>query len=109
MELVYKNSYGACYKTINPPNQNCEFQLIINTVGIFMTKKDISNLLKIVKDYKKNCKCEGNKNHRIWCKNPIVDIGLKINDEVLYTLKDLLKGTLIMLEIEETLQKHKLI
>lgn len=48
MELIYKNDYGAVFHVNNSPNPACEMQLVIDTVGLFMSRADLDHLLAIV-------------------------------------------------------------
>lgn len=111
MELIYKNEYGATYKIENSPNENCEMQLIVDTVGLFMSRADLSHLLKIVKRSHEPCTCEecgGNHCNKIWCTNPLIDICLKVDEPILNKIEDLIKGTQFILNIDDTLDEFRL-
>jgi len=111
MELIYKNDHGAIYHVHNSPNPACELQLVVNAIGIFMSKADLEHLLHIVQKTYEPCHCPECKGERdkIWSINPIVDICLKVNETILDGLEDLIKGTLFILDMDATLQKNKLI
>lgn len=111
MELIYKNDYGATYKLENSPNKNCEMQLIVDTVGLFMSRDDLSHLLKIVRRSHEPCTCEecgGNQCNKIWCTNPLIDICLKVDEPILKKMVDLIKGTQFMLDMDDTLDEYRL-
>ncbi|NJB72700.1 hypothetical protein GGR42_003191 [Saonia flava] len=111
MTLLYQNKYGAAYMLNNAPNPNCKIQLIIDTIGLFMCKEDLQNLLGIVQRSYEPCYCNdcgGKACNKIWCANPLVDICLKVNEPTLDLLEDLIKGTQFMLNIDETLDEHRL-
>nr|WP_293301464.1 hypothetical protein [Allomuricauda sp.] len=111
MELIYKNEHGAVYHIPNGPNPETELQLVVNAVGIFMSKSDLEHLLNIVKRPYEPCHCPdcGGGRDKIWCFNPIVDLCLKVNETILDGLEDLIKGTFFILDMDATLQKNKLI
>ena len=46
MELVYRNDYGASFRVKNIPNTRCTLQLVVDSIGLFMTEDDMENLLK---------------------------------------------------------------
>lgn len=111
MKLIYKNNYGSSYLLANAPNPKCKIQLVINTIGLFMCTEDLDNLLQIVKGSYEPCNCEdcgGKVCNKIWCSNPLVDICLKVNEPTLDLIEDLIKGTKFILNMESTLDKHKL-
>ncbi len=111
MELIYKNEYGATYKVLNSVNPSCEMQLIVDTVGLFMSRSDLDHLLGIVHRSHEPCQCNdcgGDRCNKIWCTNPLIDICLKVDDAILELLADLIKGTQFMLDMEATLGEHKL-
>lgn len=111
MELIYKNDFGAVYQVPNSPNPECKLQLVVNAIGIFMSKADLEHLLHIVQKTYEPCQCPECKGERdkIWSINPIVDICLKVNESILEGLEDLIKGTFFILNMDATLQKNKLI
>ena len=111
MELIYGNNYGAIYKVFEAPNVECKLQLIVDTVGIYMSENDLSNFLAIIQDSDKPCNCDncnGGKCNKIWCTNPLVDICLKVNDEILAEMEDLVKGTQFVLNMDETLKQYRI-
>lgn len=111
MELIYKNDYGATYKLVNSPNPNCEMQLIVDTVGLFMSRDDLNHLLKIVRKSHEPCTCHecgGNQCNKIWCKNPLIDICLKVDEPILEKIEDLIRGTQFILNIDDTLEEYRL-
>ena len=108
MELLYKNDYGATFKVQNSSNPNCEMQLIIDTVGLFMSREDLKHLLTIVLKSHESCSCEecgGSHCDKIWCANPLIDICLKVNEPILKKMEDLIKGTLFMLDLDAISKK----
>ncbi len=110
MELLYKNEYGASYKVDFGTNPECEVQLVIDTVGLFMSKEELDHLLTIVKNSHEPCDC-GNCNgpcEKIWCTGPLVDICLKVSDTILDKMEDLIAGTQFMLNIDATLEGYRL-
>ncbi|WP_340065714.1 hypothetical protein [Ascidiimonas aurantiaca] len=112
MECIYKNNYGATYLVKNSPNPLCEIQLIVDTVGIFMSRADVKHLLKIVSKMDDPCSCVECGNQRcskVWCKSPLIDVCLKLEGPDRETFEDLIKGTLFALHVDETLELHNVI
>ncbi|WP_339713717.1 hypothetical protein [uncultured Kriegella sp.] len=111
MELIYKNEYGACFRIYNAPNPICTIQLVVDTIGIFMSEADLEHLLTMVRESDTPCQCRdcgGEKCNKIWCATPLVDICLKVNDKILEQMEDLIMGTRFLLEIDSTLEQHKI-
>lgn len=111
MELIYKNDYGATYKTRNHPNPNCNVQLVIDSVGIFMSEKDLINLLNIIRKFDEPCncsECEGKRCNKIWTTGPLIDTVIKVDDEILKHLEDLVLGTQFMINMDATLEQHEI-
>lgn len=111
MELIYKNDYGASYNVANQSNPNCTIQMVIGSTGIFMTKPEIRNLLSIVRGSDKSCNCEsckGESCNRIWTTSSLVDICIKVDDIILGYLEDLILGTLFILNMNSTLEEHRI-
>lgn len=111
MELIYGNNYGAFYKVFDAPNVDCTLQLVVDTVGIFMSESDLPHFLAIIQDSDKPCMCatcKGGKCNKIWCTNPLVDVCLKVDDAVLAEMEDLVKGTQFVLGMDETLKKYRI-
>lgn len=111
MELIYKNDYGATYKILNSVNLACEMQLVVDTVGLFMSREDLTHLLKIVRRSHEPCTCVdcgGNQCNKIWCTNPLIDICLKVDEPILKKMEDLIKGTQFMLDMDDTLDEYRL-
>lgn len=52
MEPLYKNEYGGTFKIFDSQNPQCEIQLDIDSVGIFLSKEDVNHILTIVKKLK---------------------------------------------------------
>ena len=111
MEVIYKNNQGAVYSVSHSPNPDCTLQVIVDTVGIFMSREDIEHLLRTVQKSYEPCHCPecGGKRDKIWCINPIVDVCLKVDKPILDGLEDLIKGTLFVLDMNDTLQQNELI
>lgn len=111
MELIYKNDYGTCYRVYNAPNPNCKFQMVIDTVGIFMSESDISNLLGIIRSSYEPCNCEecgGKRHNKIWTTSPLIDTCLKVDDDILELMEDLILGTQFILNMNATLEKNSI-
>ena len=111
MELIYKNGYGACYRIYGAPNPDCVLQMVIDAVGIFMSMDDLNHLLSIVKQPPKPCNCDecrGKGCNKIWCHGTLVDFYLKVPPKVLGLLEDLIQGTLFILDMDRTLEKHRI-
>lgn len=111
MELIYQNDYGATFKIENSPNPTCQLQLVVDSVGLFMSHEDLSYLKEIVLNFDQPCEC-GNCNgqpcNKIWSSNPRIDICLKVEEPVLKQLEDLIKGTEFILGLDNTLEKYRL-
>ncbi|QLG46292.1 hypothetical protein [Costertonia aggregata] len=111
MQLIYKNDYGAVYRIFNSPNPDCEMQLVVDTVGLFMSRADLEHLLVIVRKSYEPCscvECDGNPCEKIWSTNPLIDICLKVDRSILTMIEDLIKGTQFMINIDTTLEKYRL-
>ncbi|MEO9891216.1 hypothetical protein [Aurantibacter sp.] len=64
MELLYRNEYGATYKVVNSANPACVVQLIVDSVGLYLSKNDLDYLMNIVLKSNEPCSCDdcgGNK------------------------------------------------
>ena len=110
METIYENNYGATLLLEDAPNPNCKIQLVVDSIGIFMSERDIAHLLNIVAGTGQPCNCldcGGNPCNKIWCSNPSIDICLKVEGEKLDLLEDLLKGTQFILNMDATLAKYR--
>lgn len=57
MEQIYKNDYGATYRLLNSPNPAFELQLVVDIVGLFMSRADLDHLLSIVQKSPEPCNC----------------------------------------------------
>ncbi|HET8737172.1 MAG TPA: hypothetical protein VFM69_11290 [Pricia sp.] len=111
MKPIHQNENGAVYRVDNSPNPICKFQLVIDSIGIFMSRGDLEHLLDIVQQSYAPChcaECQG-KRDKIWCSNPMIDICLKVDEPSLNGLEDLLRQTFFILDMDATLQKNKLI
>jgi len=111
MELIYKNNYGACYRIYNASNPKCKFQIVIDTVGIFMSRSDLAHLLNIVRSSSEPCNCEecgGKRCNKIWATNPFIDVCLKMDDEILRLMEDLILGTQFTIDMDATLEQHRI-
>lgn len=114
MNLIYKNSYGSSYKvdTYITNNQKRNIQIYIGTIGIYMTEKELSDLLKIIKQADKPCQCEaceGKVCNKIWTSNPLIDICIKLDDEVLDELEDLVSWTKFLIKLDSNLEDNSII
>ncbi|MEH6681507.1 MAG: hypothetical protein V7724_13235 [Sediminicola sp.] len=108
MYLIYKNAYGAIYGIENAPNPLCTLQLVVDTVGIFMARDDLSHLLEIVMRPHGPCncaQCTGDDCHKIWCSGQLFDICLKLDPATLQLLQELIQGTQFVLGVDSTLGK----
>ncbi|MFB9053915.1 hypothetical protein ACFFVB_12585 [Formosa undariae] len=111
MDLIYTNTYGACYTVDHEPDSNKVLQLVIDTVGIFMTKEDLNHMLNMILEEPLPCECNdcgGEMCNKIWCSGPLLDICLKVDFQILKLLEDLIRGTLFMLEMDKTLDEHRI-
>ena len=111
MELIYGNNYGAFFKVFNAPNPLCKYQLIVDSIGIFMSEGDLDNLLDIVRDSGKACYCEecrGTQCSKIWCTGPLHDLCLKLDEGTLSELEDLILGTRFIINMDQTLDKYRI-
>lgn len=111
MELVYQNGYGATFKVSNLPNPKCSIQLVVDSIGLFMSESDLSELLEIIKESKDPCycdECKGEKCRKLWCSSPNYDFGLILDKENSSGLEDLIKGTQFLLHMNETLEEFRL-
>lgn len=110
MKIIFRNSYGAIGHVNYSFNPECKLQLIIDTIGIYMSLTDLKYLLSVVEKTRVSCTCKdcGNELDRIICKNSRIDLRLKINRVRLQLLEELIKETLFILEIENTLKINKI-
>ena len=109
MDIVYENAYGSIYRASESPCAHCNYQLVVNTVGVYMSKSDLSYLLQVVTN--RDIPAHANSRYdydRIWCKNPLIDIHLKVEGQNHNRLIDLLKGALFNIEIEILLKANKI-
>ena len=85
--------------------------MVIDTVGIFMAKDDLKHLPTIVLQDPEPCNCDeggGERCNGIWCPGPLLDFCLKVDPPVLKNLEDLIRGTLFILEMDKTLNVHRI-
>lgn len=111
MKLIYKNEYGCCFKVNDCASSMYQLQLVVDSVGMFMSMTDLNNLLRIVTKPGEVCNCEECQNSpykKIWCSNPLVDICLKVDEVTLGQVEDLILGTKFMLEVETTLNENSI-
>ena len=111
MELIYKNDYGTCYSVEHGPSSKHNIQMVIGTVGVFMTGRDMDALLHVVRNSHEPCHCEncgGKRRNTILTTSPLIDFSLKVNEDVLLEIEDLIVGTNFMLNIEIELDKHSI-
>ena len=111
MKLIYKNGYGACYRVYDAPNPDCILQLVVETVGIFMSRKDLGHLLSIVREPPGPCdcpECEGGECGKIWYRGHLLDFYLKMDDMALELMEDLIEGTLFILDMDRTLEQYRI-
>ena len=109
MELIYENKYGKSYKVTNHSNPNCTLQVVIGTVGIFMTELEMADLLRIVRSSHEPCFCEscdGEQCNKIWTTSELIDTVIKVNEATLVLLEDLIVGTQFILNMNETLGEY---
>lgn len=111
MELIYENSYGAFYSVKDTTKTNIKLQMVVDNIGIFLSVNNIDHLLDIIKNSETPCNCEkcnGKKPNKIWTNGLLVDICLKINDDILEQMEDLIVGTKFLLNMDDILEKHKI-
>ena len=111
MELIYKNNYGACYKIVEAPNRLCKIQLVVDSIGIFMSEADLEHLLEIVRQADEPCfcpECNGAPSKKIWSTGPYHDICLKVDDGQREEMEDLIVGTQFVLNIDDTLSQYRI-
>ena len=111
MQLIYSNKYGACYRITESPNPACKFQLVVDSIGIFMSDADLEHLLTTVRDAEQPCycpECNGKASKKIWCSGPLHDLCLKVNEISRKELEDLIVGTQFILNIDDTLAQHRI-
>jgi len=58
MELVYKNAYGATYNFFGEYGTGAVLQLVVDQVGLFMSREDLKQLLHIVQNMGQPCPCD---------------------------------------------------
>ena len=111
MKIIYKNNYGACYEIVNAPNPLCKIQLVVDSIGIFMSENDLNNLLDIIRQADKPCycpECNGKPSKKIWSRGPFHDLCLKIEDNQREEIEDLIVGTQFVLNIDQTLAQYRI-
>ncbi|MEM1338017.1 MAG: hypothetical protein AAGF96_09715 [Bacteroidota bacterium] len=111
MQLIYQNDHGAVYHVDNSQNPECNLQMVVDAIGIFMSRPEIEHFLDIVQRSYEPCDCPecGEKKDKIWCSNSLIDLCFKVDEPILDGLQDLIKGTLFLLDMDATLEKHRLI
>lgn len=110
MELIYQNNYGATFKMKNSPNPDCELQLVIDSIGIFMSHQDLTELKTVIGKFQVPCQCadcKGATCTKIWSSSPRMDFCLKVDKPRLHELEDLIKGTQFILGLDNTLEKYR--
>ncbi|MEM9141346.1 MAG: hypothetical protein AAGA86_00070 [Bacteroidota bacterium] len=111
MEPIYQNAYGTVFKVEGAPNPECTFQMVIDSIGIFMSEADLHRLLNIVRDSDRPCYCNacgGKKCRKIWAKGPLHELKLKLDDQTLPQLEDLILGTRFILNMDDTLNQYRI-
>ncbi|MCB9426385.1 MAG: hypothetical protein H6584_05080 [Flavobacteriales bacterium] len=113
MNLIYKNNYGSSYKVDSTVTKNPErnIQVYIGTIGIYMTQKELSDLYTIIKNAVKMCDCshcKGQPCNRIWTSHPLIDICLKIDENTLDELEDLISWTKFLMNFESNLEENNI-
>ena len=111
MKLIYQNNYGATFEIKNAPNPQCKLQLIVDSIGLFMTEADLENLLQLVEQSDQPChcpECSGEQCKKLWCLSPFYEFGLTIDKENKSELLDLIKGTKFLLSMDETLNQYRI-
>ncbi|MEL7271725.1 MAG: hypothetical protein AAGL34_19305 [Bacteroidota bacterium] len=110
MEILYQNAYGAICNVNKSPNPECTLQLVIESVGLFMSRTDLEYFLSIVQKPFEPChcgQCQG-KMDTIWCNNPIMDVCIKFDRPILRGIEELVKGALFVLDMRDTLTQNNL-
>lgn len=112
MELIYQNGYGASYSTKNDYNTGYQLQLIIGSIGVFLSREDINDLQTVIeKSRAEGCNCDtcGEKTHNsIWKYTYLADVRLKIDYISIDLLEDLIKGTQFQLNMNTTLKQNQI-
>ncbi len=111
MELIYKNDYGTFYGVADGPTSKHKLQMVIGTVGIFMTERDVNSLLRVVRNSHEPCNCEscgGKRRNTIWTTSTLIDFCLKVDESVLLLIEDLIVGTQFILNMGVELDKHRI-
>ncbi|MEN1785231.1 MAG: hypothetical protein AAGF77_08845 [Bacteroidota bacterium] len=110
MEIVYNNEYGAICAVKNSPNHECTLQLVIESVGLFMSRTDLEYFLTTVQKPFEPCQCPQcqGKIDKIWCRNPIMDLCIKFNGSISKGIAELVEGALFVLDMQDTLLQNNL-
>jgi hypothetical protein len=111
MELVYENDYGRSYRLAHTPLPGADYQLVIDSVGIYMSSRELAYMMKVIQSSKEPCDCPeclGKNCNRIWTSGPLVDISLKVDEVGLDKLEDLIKGTQFIAEMDATLERYRI-
>jgi len=111
MELIYENEYGRCYSVSHGPSIKHNIQMVIGTVGVFMTGKDMEALLLVVRNSHAPCNCEncgGKRRNKILTTSVLIDFCLKVDEHILPLIEDLIVGTNFMLNMGIELDKHRI-
>ena len=85
--------------------------MILGIVGVFMSTKELANLLDIVRNADQPCNCEqcnGKQCNKIWTTTPLIDICLKVDNDILEELEDLIVGTQFILNMDATFKKNRI-
>ncbi|RXG26954.1 hypothetical protein [Leeuwenhoekiella palythoae] len=111
MSLIYKNPYGSVFTISDAPNPKCNYQLVIDSMGIFMSKKDIYSLLNIVRSYFQPCYCEncqGKLPDKLYLPDTNSELCLMVDPLLLADFEELFVGATFHIEMQETLKNHEI-
>ncbi|MEE9363834.1 MAG: hypothetical protein V3U92_14630 [Cellulophaga sp.] len=92
-------------------NPKYKFQIVVETVGIFLSERDMTYLLEVVRCSNTPCSCEecgGKRCKKIWTTTPMIDVCMKVDEDILGLIEDLILGTQFMLSMDATLEKHRI-
>jgi len=111
MELIYQNEYGASYAVRDFFKTGHQFQIIIGSISIFLSKEDLIDLQNVINNFKGGCSCEdcGEKIfNSIWKYTYLADVRLKVDYISIGLLKDLITGTLFVINMNTTLKQNQI-
>lgn len=110
MNIIFRNPYGAVCYVKDSLNPECRLQLIVDTIGVFMSIADLEYLLSVVINTRKSNSCKdcGDAFDKISCKNELIDLHFKVDNGRLKLFEELIKGTLFNIKMDDTLEANKI-